>query len=142
VLSGTLVRLCGEEVEGPRPSGRSGRDGNVGQAQVSQDLLDCRWLLDHGDDLHATAAPAAREDVDLEDVPKERCPIDARGAVTGRGAVSGRIRWWRCRRLGHASPRHLLSGRHHLRAELRVRGEQSVEANQMDPRRRHQDGEL
>lgn len=82
VPPGVVPRSCSEEVEDPLPSGRARRQRHMGKAHVAQELLDDGWVLDDGEHLHAAAALAAGEHVELEDSLEERSPIDAGGAVS------------------------------------------------------------
>ena len=69
-------RVLGERREASRSGGRAGG----GQAEVAEDPLDHRLLVDEGDDL-AASATGTREDVFAEDAQEQLVP--------GNG-------WWRC----------------------------------------------
>src|SRR5258705_6801857 len=128
-------RVLGERREASRSGGRAGG----GQAEVAEDPLDHRLLVDEGDDLAASAAWAG-ENVLTEDAQEELAPGNARiegSRRFGRGREAGRV-WPVARTGGFCGARPLRGRWHDLTAPLRGRSEDAVVAHEVSPRRRDQ----
>src|SRR5436190_5412074 len=81
------VVLPERSLGGRREASRSGRRARRGQAEVTEDPLDHRLLVDEGDDL-ATSAAGTSEDVLAEDAQEQLVPRNPRIEWTRRLARS------------------------------------------------------
>ena len=130
-------RTLGEGLRAGRSCWRSGSR----QAEVSEDPLDDRPLVNEGDDL-AAAAAVTGEDVLAEDAKEQLGPRYARVGRTRRLAFGQRCGCWLARSWGcYWAGGRRRRRRHDLRALLRGGPEDAVVAHEVRARRWNQRGE-